>query len=450
MEIQQNANPMTIQSESQDGGYIISQKIFKKNSQIFAVCEGSPKAILPFAVKYWNGINVIPLDDKIRKKISNFTNTCDNSDTFNSVFGFKLLPEDLCNLYNEMTDKIIHNKQKDNCDDLKDFSVELIDLTDEAYSFFYSLIQNLVLVGVLGLSFEPKEDISAFIDDLEQAGIGFVYFSPYDQKSTKAFGERLGLDTDWNSCILLNKPNPTCDGKLSAVRGYSDLRDINARLPQGPQQIRHHLENVDDIALHVSLFSNSYDNMGIEIKELFKIFNEPGETVCLVGNCLNSSNFFLFRNADVAIGMEPSYAQDSDKSIQTPSTVCNSMYLANILVSTFSSLDGLPFKSSPYILTEIIREGRSLLDVSFQIISYILVVSIAFSIYCAISNLAMHNLWGIIPVIVVSIAFLGNTHDQNIMRFMPAKKNEDETKIYLFNPKRLVSYFLIKCFSNVL
>lgn len=413
---------------------VISVKSFKKDSQIFIICEGNPDALLPFATKYWTGTNVVPLDDKIGKKIVNFTNTCSNSDTYNSVFGFKLLVDEALPISSGIWKGCLEKG-----------GAEMIDSGSSEFASITELLQGLVLVGILGLSFEPKEDISAFIDDLEQAGIRFVYFSPHDQKSTKAFGDRLGLETDWNSCILLNEPNYNENGKSFPSRGYSDRSDINARLPQGPQQIRHHLENVDDIPLHVSLFANSYDNVGTEIRELFDIFHEQGETVCLVGNCLNLSNFFLFRSADVAIGMEPSYAHNSDRPAVGASNSCTSMHLANALVSTFCSLDGLPFKSSPYILTEIIREGRSLLDVSFQIISYIIVVNMSFCISVALFHLHIPNLWGIIPIVIVSVMFLGNTHDESIMRFLPAKKNEDETKIYLFNPRRLVAYLLIKC-----
>lgn len=421
-------------------GNIISIKIFKSSSQTFVVCEGNPEILLPFVTNYWTGTNILAVDGKINKKIGNFTNTCSNTDTYNSVFGFKLLldplPSNICYVLNK--------------DNSGNSSVKFVDCDDSEFVSLAKLIQGLTLVGILGLSFEPKEDISAFIDDLEQAGIRFVYFSPLDQKSTKAFGDRLGLETDWNSCILLNEPKYLGNGTAFPVRGYSDRSDINARLPQGPHQIRYHLENVDDIPLHVSLFANSYDNMGAEIRELFEIFHEQGETVCLVGNCLNPSNFFLFRSADIAIGMEPSYAQNSEKTSSGLFNPCTSMHLANTLVSTFCSLDGLPFKSSPYILTEIIREGRSLLDVCFQIISYILVEGTSFCIFSSLFRFPLFNLWGIIPVAIVSVMLLGNTHDECIMRLLPAKKNEDETKIYLFNPRRLIAYFLIKCAASVM
>ncbi len=130
---------------------------------------------------------------KLTKKIGNFTIHAATLIRINQFFGFKLLLDPLPSNIGGFLNKDNSGKS----------SVKFVDSDDSEFVSLAKLIQGLTLVGILGLSFEPKEDISAFIDDLEQAGIRFVYFSPLDQKSTKAFGDRLGLETDWNSCIFV-------------------------------------------------------------------------------------------------------------------------------------------------------------------------------------------------------------------------------------------------------
>ena len=86
-----------------------------------------------------------------------------------------------------------------------------------------------------------------FVEDLGLAGIRFVYFSPAPERESKAYAERLGLEIDWNSCIILSKD--------TTGKGYLALHDMKAQLPRGVGTIREHIKNVDDVPLQVSLFA---------------------------------------------------------------------------------------------------------------------------------------------------------------------------------------------------
>jgi hypothetical protein len=99
-----------------------------------------------------------------------------------------------------------------------------------------------------------------------------------------AYAERLGLEIDWNSCILLS----SSDGNGN---GYLELHDMKAKLPRGVENIREHLKNVDDVPLHVSLFAECSPT---SIKEMVKIFQENGEVVCCIGSSLNEMNVECF------------------------------------------------------------------------------------------------------------------------------------------------------------
>ena len=121
-----------------------------------------------------------------------------------------------------------------------------------------------------------------FIEDLGLGGVRFVYFSRAPQRESKAYAERLGLEIDWNSCIILSSDDGTA---------YLDDHDMKARLPHGVENIRSHIQNVDDVPLHVSLFAESCPS---SIREMIKIFQENGEVVCCLGSCLNDFNVDCF------------------------------------------------------------------------------------------------------------------------------------------------------------
>lgn len=89
---------------------------------------------------------------------------------------------------------------------------------------------------------------------------------------------------DWNSCIILSSD----DGRS---QGYLDDHDMKARLPRGVENIRDHIENVDDVPLHVSLFAECRPKA---IEEMVTIFQEYGEVVCCIGSSLNFFNVGSF------------------------------------------------------------------------------------------------------------------------------------------------------------
>ena len=201
-----------------------------------------------------------------------------------------------------------------------------------------------IFLGLISVCPEPKQHFQEFIDDLEAAGVRFTYFSPYREQPSKAFGERLGLETDWNSCILLSEhPNPA-----SQSTGYSALSDIKARLPRGIQAIRPHLESVDDIPLHVSIFAECDSSNS---SEMMRIYQEWGEIVSVIGSVRSIRNSECFGTAHLAIGSD-SFSVDP----------CDNLDQIALQINANSVKLILPADSSPYILTELIREARTILQ----------------------------------------------------------------------------------------
>ncbi|KAJ1832440.1 hypothetical protein LPJ70_006565, partial [Coemansia sp. RSA 2708] len=65
--------------------------------------------------------------------------------------------------------------------------------------FLRDVVSEQILLGLVTFSYEPKTDVCDFIEDLDIAGIRFVYFSRSRGRQSKSFAERLGLETDWNT-----------------------------------------------------------------------------------------------------------------------------------------------------------------------------------------------------------------------------------------------------------
>ncbi|CAH8573905.1 unnamed protein product [Schistosoma turkestanicum] len=93
-----------------------------------------------------------------------------------------------------------------------------------------------------------------------------------------------------------------------------------SRLPCGIDSIRPHLENVDNVPLQVSLFTDCTPKA---INEMIKILKEYGDTVCLIGSCYSLTNYALFQQSDVAIAVRPILPHSNCQFANTKLNVSN-------------------------------------------------------------------------------------------------------------------------------
>ncbi|CAG8597551.1 12236_t:CDS:10 [Cetraspora pellucida] len=240
---------------------------------------------------------------------------------------------------------------------LHDFSFDQENTTSQDEELFYQeVIQGQIFLAMATLCHQPKPDVCNFIEDLKLAGIRFVYFSPTAERESKAYAERLGLETDWNTCILLSSPGD----ENSFGDGYLESHDIKARLPRGVVNIRDHLMETDDIPLQVSLFSECTPET---TQEMIKIFQEYGEVVCCVGSALNAFNTHSFAVADVSVAIEPMHTR-----AQTKNGLCHLGTKGRSPMALGAAFTTLPcglfmhYDTSLYALTDIIRESRRLIN----------------------------------------------------------------------------------------
>ena len=204
---------------------------------------------------------------------------------------------------------------------------------------------NACFLGSLTCEWKAREDMQEFIDDIMNAGIRFVYFSDAGERPSKTFGGRLGLETDWNGCIILNKTHST----LTTQSVYTDPSDIKARLPSGIEEIRQHLLHVDDIPLHVSMFAMAGNPA--DVAEMVRIYNENFENVGMVVSSLSSFDYLDAQSeCDLIISMEPSNQVGTvfQEAFRWHSTI-----LPHCICT-------LPFSSSPYVITDMVKEARTL------------------------------------------------------------------------------------------
>ena len=79
-----------------------------------------------------------------------------------------------------------------------------------------------------------------------------------------------------------------------------------AQLPRGIENIRPHLETMDNVPLLVSLFTDCTPS---STRQMVEIMQEHGEVVAMLGSSANFHNMRSFLVADASLAVEPLYPQ---------------------------------------------------------------------------------------------------------------------------------------------
>ncbi|KAI9276049.1 hypothetical protein BY458DRAFT_454486 [Sporodiniella umbellata] len=326
--------------------------------------------------------------------------------------------------------------------DTSDYSFEEDEPVDEQEeaAFYKEAVKGQIFLGMAALCHQPKQNVVDFIEDLGLAGIRFVYFSATAERESKAFAERLGLETDWNSCILLSNP----DDEENFGNGYLQTHDIKAQLPRGIDEIRPHLEAVDDIPLHVSLFAECAP---LAMKEMIRIFQENGEVVCTIGNALNTKNTEAFALSDISVGMEPVHTHVQNKGRLTTNDRQPPLAVGASLCSLPCGLF-MQYETSLYAVTQLIRDARRLLNsvrmgFAFYAAGCMSMTLMLLLSFCLLLPPMMTGyqiiwlMWIVLPVLSISMLF--TPHGDGIMLLMPGKNIE-----HLQDFWRFMVYFVLR------
>ncbi|KAJ2253785.1 hypothetical protein GGI13_002512 [Coemansia sp. RSA 455] len=343
--------------------------------------------------------------------------------------------------------------------DLRQFATE--------QAFLRDAVTEQIFLGLVTFAYDPKVDVCDFVEDLSIAGIRFVYFSKAKGRQSKSFAERLGLETDWNTCILLSS---VADSSYDDIvdDGYVEDHDIKAQLPRGIESIRSHLKEVDDIPLQISLFAECTPD---STREMINIFQENGDIVCCIGSALKDANTLTFAAADLAVGIEPiphfnwiahgstqvaeairsaalsGHDVANDGSISTSGALVTQYALGAALTCIPCPLF-LQHDTSLYTLMQVISEARRLVGCIQQSAALLVASCLALVLINLISTLCLLPpaltgfmllwvLWIVVPLLGTALLFV--PHDENIMSTMPLK-NQD----HVSDMSRFAVYALIR------
>ncbi|KAK1162907.1 transmembrane protein 94-like [Acipenser oxyrinchus oxyrinchus] len=230
-----------------------------------------------------------------------------------------------------------------------------------------------VFLGLVSTQYQARPEMVRLIAGLDSACIRFVYFSLEEEVKSKVFAEKMGLETGWNCHISLQSDRFPLDpedfqdtvtlcserevdseggrllseGKWQAEKnGFLDgegvcfIEDRNrAKLPKGIENVRPHLENIDNVPLLVPLFTDCTPETMCEMVE---VMQEYGEVVCCLGSVLNFKNNAVFLQSDISIALDPLFPSCcwSSPGRSAPLVTSRAPQLFSVQLS--SALCGLP------------------------------------------------------------------------------------------------------------
>lgn len=140
-----------------------------------------------------------------------------------------------------------------------------------------------------------RADVPNTKEDLDIAGIRFVYFSAQNMKRSKPVAEKLGIPFDWNCAISLRNLDSGNDPHRH-ISSYADW-DVLARMPHGVEAIKEHIANVDNVPLLVSLFT---DATPVSIEEMVGVFRTNGEVVLSIGAGYRACNQQIYSSSNLS------------------------------------------------------------------------------------------------------------------------------------------------------
>lgn len=329
-------------------------------------------------------------------------------------------------------------------------------------TMLWQIQDDQIFLGMVATGIQPKKSIPDFIEDLDACGIRFVYFSPRNMRRSKLLAEKMGIETDWNCAISLRPLESDGPDPHRMTSNYSDW-DVKARLPHGIDAIKRHLEEVDNVPLLVSLYTDSTQET---ISEMISVFQDNNEVVMGVGSSLKETNARLFAKADMAIGIQGKPRTFFGDRLQSGSVDWSSLCEEDIQFGHVLNTLGCSLRmksveddgdnkgvtpSLPHLL-ELIRLGRRMLTNFHQMITFIFisqlqlatVITAAYLLpFPMVAQLSCASifwlLWGLVPA--VSLTMLASASEKDVMKKTPRKNEEIDLSDDL---PRLIAYFIIR------
>ncbi|CAH2037908.1 unnamed protein product, partial [Iphiclides podalirius] len=153
------------------------------------------------------------------------------------------------------------------------------------------------------------------------------------QSTDSLLGECEGAESPADACRSLSCLTDSTDHSAPVNFDMSN----RAKLPRGIENIRPHIEQVDNVPLLVSLFTDCTPS---SVRQMIQIMQDYGEIVCVMGSAANCLNMEIFMQADASIAVEPLYPVLCQKMppYQMPQNCIGPIQLARALNSVPCSL----------------------------------------------------------------------------------------------------------------
>ena len=288
-----------------DATSIIIQDHRSKAYQLLSV--GDARVITDCCTDAWQGENstISPLSAADRKTVLETSKNWALSDLEVSAFSYTPVPntmEERISGARRLKDKsTVENSETRSylVDNRSLNEVGIAGSSSKNWLGDWSLVKNQIFLGLLGSAVIPSKEIEPILEACTEAGVRFVYFSPRNMRRTKELASQMGIDVAWNCAISLRP----LDGQADPHRmtsTYADW-DVNAKLPHGVDDVKKHLEEVDNVPLLVSLFTDATKNNTAEMLGVFQAYHD---TVLTIGLSHLSQNECIFSTADMAIGVD--------------------------------------------------------------------------------------------------------------------------------------------------
>eukprot|EP01080_Neovahlkampfia_damariscottae_P001167 gene1167-10681_t len=405
--------------------------------------HGEPTLLIDYCSHYFDGFGIQPLQETIKKElIQTYKNWRFRKDLYVVAVSFSPIDNKyqnfvLNNLSQEQS--ILHIDDESEIGipfDTEESEIEKLNVK----SIAKTIQKGQIFLGMIGLGRDPKNGIQQWIENLyDNSGIRFIYASPKNEQRSKAFGQKLGIDTGWNSCISLEETGVELDES-----------DLKAQLPHGIEQIKSHLKSVDNVPLLVSLFCDVNSKTS---KELIKILQDNGEIVLSIGSSTAVQNSPIYVQSNVAISVDPSSFEEQTPAFNLPLNSMNntlkSFQNSGAMVNfpcQFQVKNGNIFS----LVYQLIKETRRLeknMKQSFEcylIFNLILFFIQFFGILGFLPPImdGIQMLWIMLVINpILSISLIFNPIEKNMMDLISEKNTKQNWNAF----KRLI-IILLKCF----
>ncbi|XP_023719863.1 transmembrane protein 94 isoform X3 [Cryptotermes secundus] len=236
-----------------------------------------------------------------------------------------------------------------------------------------------------------------------------------------------------------------------------------AKLPRGIDKIRPHLEQIDNVPLLVSLFTDCTPSA---TREMLHIMQEYGEVVCVIGSSANADNMPIFLQADASLAVEPLYPQVCQKIAvfkeTTPDQGPSPVELSRSLNSIACSISFR--REDPISIFHLIMESRHYMQCVWNCVQFWVCCGVTVSAVQVLGILLMlppllktgSVLWLVCLVVpLLSLSLVTNPTDPQVMQRATGKNQcvvDAQISVFVlwcYGSKFLPTIFIVLLFYTV-